>query len=388
MHACIRRGSHSLFVCTCAIPSASLWRAERQDAALQAAHGASGACASLRVESIAPIVHPQPLQVAHTATSSALRLCRRLSGWRYDQQHLRRCCCPSSQRRPPGSTPATPPPPLSAARESRPCVGLDGRSAAGYVCNGTTMYSVALCRCASAPEPSFPCAQRNACRWTRSNRPCLFCQPCAACRFAVVQPMDDHSKLMVQQEGLDVLRRIQGTVCPVAVIGPYRSGKVGDPGLHARGWVAHGRCPAEQGGAAAVPQAQVWCSGQRLTPTVVWSAARQHPCCPVPSQPTLPPHVAHAVLHAQPADGRGVRGGFRRGPHTADADEGRVDVGRAAPRAAAQRGDHACEAGCGRTGPGCRVCYGPRCCRCYLASQAAAQLARTTVHACGPCLRC
>jgi len=39
--------------------------------------------------------------------------------------------------------------------------------------------------------------------------------------------MADHSKLEVQQEGLDVLRRIKGTVCPVAVIGPYRSGKVG-----------------------------------------------------------------------------------------------------------------------------------------------------------------
>lgn len=42
-----------------------------------------------------------------------------------------------------------------------------------------------------------------------------------------MQPMADHSKLEVQQEGLDVLRRIKGTVCPVAVIGPYRSGKVG-----------------------------------------------------------------------------------------------------------------------------------------------------------------
>lgn len=43
--------------------------------------------------------------------------------------------------------------------------------------------------------------------------------------YAVVQPMEDHSKLAVQQEGLDVLRRIKGTVCPIAVIGPYRSGK-------------------------------------------------------------------------------------------------------------------------------------------------------------------
>jgi hypothetical protein len=37
--------------------------------------------------------------------------------------------------------------------------------------------------------------------------------------------MSDHSKLEVQQEGLDMLRSIKGTVCPIAVIGPYRSGK-------------------------------------------------------------------------------------------------------------------------------------------------------------------
>ncbi|EFN58065.1 hypothetical protein CHLNCDRAFT_20214, partial [Chlorella variabilis] len=47
--------------------------------------------------------------------------------------------------------------------------------------------------------------------------------PCR--RFAIVQPMSDHSKLEVQREGLDLLRSIKGTVCPVAVIGPYRSGK-------------------------------------------------------------------------------------------------------------------------------------------------------------------
>ena len=37
--------------------------------------------------------------------------------------------------------------------------------------------------------------------------------------------MADHSKLEVQREGLDVLRQIKGSVCPVVVIGPYRSGK-------------------------------------------------------------------------------------------------------------------------------------------------------------------
>ena len=44
------------------------------------------------------------------------------------------------------------------------------------------------------------------------------------CRFAIVQPAE-HSKLAVQDEGLAVLRGIKGSVCPVAVIGPYRSGK-------------------------------------------------------------------------------------------------------------------------------------------------------------------
>lgn len=38
--------------------------------------------------------------------------------------------------------------------------------------------------------------------------------------------MADRSRLEVQEEGLAVLRGIRGSVCPVAVIGPYRSGKV------------------------------------------------------------------------------------------------------------------------------------------------------------------
>jgi hypothetical protein len=37
--------------------------------------------------------------------------------------------------------------------------------------------------------------------------------------------MADHSKLEVQREGLEALRQIKGSVCPVVVIGPYRSGK-------------------------------------------------------------------------------------------------------------------------------------------------------------------
>ena len=50
--------------------------------------------------------------------------------------------------------------------------------------------------------------------------------PCF-CRFAIVQPMADRSRLEVQEEGLAILRSIRGSVCPIAVIGPYRSGKVG-----------------------------------------------------------------------------------------------------------------------------------------------------------------
>ena len=33
------------------------------------------------------------------------------------------------------------------------------------------------------------------------------------------------SKLEVQQEGLNLLRSIEGAIAPVVVIGPYRSGK-------------------------------------------------------------------------------------------------------------------------------------------------------------------
>lgn len=40
-----------------------------------------------------------------------------------------------------------------------------------------------------------------------------------------MQPLDDRSKLAVQAEGLERLRAIKGSVCPMAVIGPYRSGK-------------------------------------------------------------------------------------------------------------------------------------------------------------------
>lgn len=33
------------------------------------------------------------------------------------------------------------------------------------------------------------------------------------------------SKLEVQQEGLDLLKSLEGAIAPVVVIGPYRSGK-------------------------------------------------------------------------------------------------------------------------------------------------------------------
>jgi len=47
----------------------------------------------------------------------------------------------------------------------------------------------------------------------------------SACRFALVEPVESHTKLSVSQEGLEALRSIPGPVVPVVVIGPYRSGK-------------------------------------------------------------------------------------------------------------------------------------------------------------------
>lgn len=44
-------------------------------------------------------------------------------------------------------------------------------------------------------------------------------------RFALVQPIQDATRLNLEKNGLDVLRRIKGPVAPVVVIGPYRSGK-------------------------------------------------------------------------------------------------------------------------------------------------------------------
>jgi hypothetical protein len=41
----------------------------------------------------------------------------------------------------------------------------------------------------------------------------------------VVHPQSDHTKLVLDQAGLAVLRNIKGPVAPVVVIGPYRSGK-------------------------------------------------------------------------------------------------------------------------------------------------------------------
>lgn len=46
-----------------------------------------------------------------------------------------------------------------------------------------------------------------------------------ACRFALVEPVESHTKLSVSEEGLEAIRNIPGPVIPVVVIGPYRSGK-------------------------------------------------------------------------------------------------------------------------------------------------------------------
>ena len=43
--------------------------------------------------------------------------------------------------------------------------------------------------------------------------------------FAVVSPVDGHTKLQLESEGLDIIRSLEGPLSPVVVIGPYRSGK-------------------------------------------------------------------------------------------------------------------------------------------------------------------
>lgn len=45
------------------------------------------------------------------------------------------------------------------------------------------------------------------------------------CSFAIVHPVEDHTKLTLDKEGLDRLKSITGPVAPVVIIGPYRSGK-------------------------------------------------------------------------------------------------------------------------------------------------------------------
>ena len=77
----------------------------------------------------------------------------------------------------------------------------------------------------AAREPPPPC-RLPPCRATepfRTSIQSILSRP-PPCRFAIVQPAE-HSKLAVQEEGLAVLRGIKGSVCPIAVIGPYRSGK-------------------------------------------------------------------------------------------------------------------------------------------------------------------
>lgn len=45
------------------------------------------------------------------------------------------------------------------------------------------------------------------------------------CRLPIVHPVEGHTRLQLDQEGLAALRRITTPVVPVVVIGPYRSGK-------------------------------------------------------------------------------------------------------------------------------------------------------------------
>jgi len=41
----------------------------------------------------------------------------------------------------------------------------------------------------------------------------------------LVSPIDGHTKLQLEKEGLDLIRSLEGPLSPVVVIGPYRSGK-------------------------------------------------------------------------------------------------------------------------------------------------------------------
>ena len=41
----------------------------------------------------------------------------------------------------------------------------------------------------------------------------------------MVSPIEGHTKLRLERDGLDIIRQLKGPVSPVVVIGPYRSGK-------------------------------------------------------------------------------------------------------------------------------------------------------------------
>ena len=41
----------------------------------------------------------------------------------------------------------------------------------------------------------------------------------------MVSPIEGHTKLQLEQDGLNILRSLRGPLAPVVVIGPYRSGK-------------------------------------------------------------------------------------------------------------------------------------------------------------------
>lgn len=118
---------------------------------------------------------------------------------------------------------------------------------------------------AGSSQPQKHAAPTDVCR---RRRRCPSPHPSRCCSFAIVQPMADRSRLEVQEEGLEVLRSIKGSVCPVAVIGPYRSGKVGQA--------------AEEG------------KGQRLActpmPPLSSTPAAGPAARPCPTPPTLPGH--------------------------------------------------------------------------------------------------
>ena len=89
-------------------------------------------------------------------------------------------------------------------------------------------WLVPVCTAAdcSVAEPGSNANQVVLVGYSKTHRFCfLHDLQTTLCRYSVVQPVEGHSKLTVDEEGLAVISQIEGPVIPVVVIGPYRSGK-------------------------------------------------------------------------------------------------------------------------------------------------------------------